>query len=246
MRRTRPIAERFFEKVDRNGPVPAHSPELGPCHIWTAGRSVDGYGRFVFNGKVVNAGHVALWLATGSLPIYCALHRCDNPPCVNPAHLYDGTKRDNALDRAARKPSSYPSGARWHDRLLANPELHSGESNGRAKISEVDAWSIRDLFASGTSAKTLSEGFDLTVTTIWNILHGDLWANAGGPLIQRTGYARGTQHGNAALSAEQVATVRREYTGRYGEQKLLAARYGVDVQTIRRVTKGITYANVGA
>jgi hypothetical protein len=178
------VAERFLEKVDKNGPVPSHRPELGPCHLWTGCLS-GGYGHFRVNDKIEKAGRVALWLSTGNWPEGCALHHCDNRPCVNPAHLYDGTKKNNADDRAARKPESYLTGERWRARLIERPDLHRGENNGRAKISEVDAWSLRDLFSRGTPVKALVEGFDLTRTAIWDILHGDRWPDAGGPIIPR-------------------------------------------------------------
>src|SRR3990167_4058917 len=98
--------QRFWEKVDRNGPVPAHCPELGPCWIWTASRNDGGYGSFKVDGKhgrAVLAHRYAYESRVAPLVDgQCALHRCDNPPCCNPLHLFGGSRDDNNKDRASK------------------------------------------------------------------------------------------------------------------------------------------------
>jgi hypothetical protein len=77
-------------------------PNTG-CWLWTGGTYAAGYP--VYKGKLWgNYGHrAALYFATGICPPdLFACHRCDQPLCVNPAHLYWGTARDNAQDRDRR------------------------------------------------------------------------------------------------------------------------------------------------
>lgn len=74
------------------------------CHIWTGARSSDGYGHFLFAGKIDNAHRVAWLLAGRTIPADKphVLHRCpngDRPDCVNIDHLYCGTHDDNMRDR---------------------------------------------------------------------------------------------------------------------------------------------------
>lgn len=97
------FVERFWGKVNEDGPTPGHIPAIGPCWVWTGCKNYFGYGwvhirRPGFN--MVKAHRVAWQISFGDIPTnMLVLHKCDNPTCVNPEHLYLGTSLDNAQDR---------------------------------------------------------------------------------------------------------------------------------------------------
>lgn len=102
MRKT--TEERFWIKIDKNGPIPKTRPDLGPCWMWTAAKN-QGYGIF-WNGEhrdngsdiLVPAHRFSYELLVGSIPLNFHIdHLCRNPSCVNPAHLEPVTCRENLL-----------------------------------------------------------------------------------------------------------------------------------------------------
>lgn len=106
----RPSAkERFFRFISivENG-----------CWNWT-GCTIRGYGAFQLEGKVIKAHRLSWILHKGAIPnglLVC--HTCDNPLCVNPAHLFIGTNKDNVADREVKGRNRPPQGTNhWAAKL---------------------------------------------------------------------------------------------------------------------------------
>ncbi|WP_283419204.1 HNH endonuclease signature motif containing protein [Sphingopyxis sp. Geo48] len=99
-KKKRPLAQAFFKHVGET-----------TCLIWDGPKDGGGYGFVQHEGKRWKAHRLAYHLANGGIPdgaVIC--HKCDTPSCVNPAHLFAGTQRDNARDMAAKgrmNPLSY-------------------------------------------------------------------------------------------------------------------------------------------
>lgn len=124
---------RFWKKVDRNGPA---LPNMdSPCWLWTACRNTLGYGTFGIGKKMHKAHRIAFILAGGVFqeekPL--CLHRCDNPQCCNPTHLFAGSIQDNSDDKMRKGRGHQAQGAK----------------NGNSKLSDEQCDYIRTSSLSG-------------------------------------------------------------------------------------------------
>lgn len=143
-----PICE--TEAHDRRASTPA-------CIEWHGHRNYAGYGIKWIGEKRYRAHRLAWVEAYGQIPNdLCVLHRCDNRACINPDHLFLGTRGDNAKDRDAKK--------RWHPRF--------GEDNGFNKLTEKQARLIK---YSSTASKILAARFGVHKETINAIRRGLTW-----------------------------------------------------------------------
>lgn len=126
------------------------------CRNWTGSCNEDGYGRIMVDGRILKPHRLAYELACGKLPPGVHVcHRCDNPRCINPAHLFRGTAADNMADKKKKGRQA------------------RGETNGQAKLNETDVLAIRS--ENGLSQRELAAKYGISKTQVGRILSRETW-----------------------------------------------------------------------
>lgn len=146
------VLGRFWSKVESGSP--------SDCWLWVGARWKEGYGKLYLPGPIPFGAHRASWIIANQQPQpdgYFVCHRCDNKPCVNPAHLYLGKPLDNSQDAVGRGQIAW------------------GSRQGSAKLNELDIHVIRQLHASGLSQTAIAKRLGVSQGTIWQIVRGNYW-----------------------------------------------------------------------
>lgn len=154
------IEHRFWPKVDRSALGP------GGCWVWITSSRDGRYGHFSIgvgaNGRTRTSSthRVSYELAYGPIPDgLFVLHRCDNPPCVNPAHLWAGTRDDNTADMLRK----------------GRQAMNVGERSGCAKVSAEQVREIRRRHTDGALQKDIAASFGLEPSGVSRIVNGHYW-----------------------------------------------------------------------
>jgi hypothetical protein len=151
MNKNRCIKKRFWSNVDIKG--------KDECWFYN-GSLRAGYGAFWINGKTVSAHRIAWQLLHGKIKDgFHVLHTCDNKPCCNPFHLYEGTHTDN-----------------MHDKILKGRMMDNrGIKHYSHKLNEQDVICIRILNQCGYGYKIISRLYGRGDTTIRDICKRKTW-----------------------------------------------------------------------
>ncbi len=156
------VRNRFFSKINQSS----------DCWLWFGNLNQRGYGRFVVKHGKVAAAHRASWeIHNGEIPeglFVC--HKCDNPQCVNPSHLFLGTPQDNIADamkkgRLKGVTRKRPSGLKYKPQSI-------NSRNRRLKIKSDELLKVKALSKRGWKPSEIAAELDVNYITIWKILSG--------------------------------------------------------------------------
>ncbi len=145
---------RFWSKVRVGG--------ADECWEWHGARNRDGYGRFFYDGRNWHAHRLAWMFEAGleSMPLGVVVcHRCDNRRCVNPAHMFAGTQRENIAD------------------AMAKGRMQRGERSGTAKLTAAQIPAILQQVAEGHPLQWIAAQFGVGYGAIHAIKHGVTWGH---------------------------------------------------------------------
>lgn len=139
--------ERFWSKVEKTD----------GCWNWTGKRDREGYGEIHVGRKYVRCHRMSYRIARGDFPDNLrVLHKCDNPSCVNPSHLFLGTDADNMRDKCMKNRQA------------------RGEKGGNTKLRESQVMEIRELYKTMT-ARAIAKRFGISKITVRFIVWGKMW-----------------------------------------------------------------------
>lgn len=147
------------ERVDRDIQI---TPS---CWLWVAMKDRYGYGKLCYRGEQMKAHRAAYEAYVGDIPPLtdgrrtCVLHRCDNPSCVNPGHLFLGTTADNMRDKADK--------GRAHG-------AHAGQDHHNAKLTTEQ---VRQIRSENRPDSEWAKLFSVSKRAISGARCGDTWAS---------------------------------------------------------------------
>ncbi len=161
------LAERYWEKVV----LPTEELSPGACWSWHGAHTRYGYGLINMHHRTIQAHRASWMLHHGPIPDgLCVLHKCDNPRCTNPGHLFLGTQLENIADRERKGRNVVPK----------------GESSGNHKLTESDVIDIRTLHAMGARTRDLVAAYsEVYPSVIAKILARTAWAHVVGSVKPR-------------------------------------------------------------
>ena len=196
------------------------------CWEWQGAKTTAGYGVIRINYEL-NYAHRLAWMLKNKAEIPkkgVICHRCDNPSCCNPNHLFLGTQADNIRD-AAKK-----------DRMP------KGEVHHMSSISKDDVRHIRYLGYTNMSKKKIGEKFGISRQAVTDILCKRTWGHIDPEWEPPAKKSKGAAHPNAKLTEEDIRSIRR--LTKSMSIRAIARKFNVSRGTITPIIKGETWKHV--
>lgn len=211
--------ERFWSNVDKSG----------DCWIWMGVIASQGYGVVGFGKQQYKAHRIAYFLKHGPFKnsLLCC-HKCDNPKCVNPDHIFTGTHHDNAVD-------AFSKGRRA-----------VGEKCNLSKLTNDEVLQIVSLHKQGLSDCEIGRRFGIVSSGVRYILTGKSWRHVTGGAVfserRKIGSRSGEDCGAAKLTSAQVLEIRAKPLTVTNLE--ISFEFGVSRQTVRSVRNGETWKHL--
>lgn len=172
--------KRFWSHVDKNGPTSQSCPDLGACWLWKT-TSSENYGKLYIKDRVFHAQRVSYLIHNGSIGDHLVVcHSCDTPGCVNPAHLFQGTSKDNSQDRSIKGRSRKignpnPSKGMAHSMALKKCIARSKGRHHFSPLSPDDVVAIREMNERNVVQSEIAKMYGVSQAAISHIVLRKSW-----------------------------------------------------------------------
>ena len=145
------------------------------CWVWQASVNPGGYGKFSIDGRVLGSHRIAWQLVNRAciLPGYYVCHRCDNPACCNPAHLFVATAETNNQDMHDKGRHSHGA----DHRAAVKRTRPRGDRHHKAVWQEWQIPYVRFLSASGMSYRTIADAYGMREGTVGQVIRKENWGH---------------------------------------------------------------------
>ncbi|AFH22805.1 hypothetical protein OSG_eHP35_00105 [environmental Halophage eHP-35] len=218
------------------------------CWEWQGAKTPKGYGQIKRNKEKYYTHRVILQTHGEGFTEeknFCC-HKCDNPSCVNPDHLFAGSHKDNMEDATEKG-------------RMVGPNV-KGEKHHQSKLTKEEVVEIREKYATENyQFQELAEEYDVNRPQIGHIIAGRKWKHADGPIFTTEKIAeirkknfpdeneenQGSGNGNTILTEGEVVEMRKKYHNENIYQKDLAEEYGITRGAVGSIVRGDTWKYAG-
>ena len=230
---------RFWSKVNITA-----NPDK--CWEWNRLKNIGGYGSFYLNGKMFVAHRISYFFHTKIDPAnLCVLHKCDNPRCVNPNHLFLGTDADNVKDMIEKGRHNRLRGLN-HPSIKNPGYLKRGEQSHQSKLTSEQVVEIcESYYKGGITYKELGARYGVHLCQIQRIVKGEAWKHLSA--IDKnlvSGIRVGANHYKAKLDTQKVMYIREQDSLHKSKKADLAMELGVSIPVIYDVISRKTWKHI--
>lgn len=208
------LSERLWSRIDKNR----------DCWEWVGPLNLHGYGQLKYRNRMYQAHRLAWELTNGPIPdnlFVC--HKCDNPVCCRPDHLFLGTHADNMAD------------------MVAKGRARKGSDVYVSKLEEIDIPIIRELHAQGAKVPSIARKYNVKSNAIRRIIEGKTWKH----IVSDVGITvLPDEECRYGMTETLVANIRADFATGMLSYNQLAKKYNISLGTIHDVVKRRTWKHI--